>query len=123
MGIFMGVATIIALQFDKGVTMKTYAVNGTACSVEATSTIRMPFEPKDWLKDMRTEVREAILGLRPQPVKGLYARYTSAEEGFFDVENILFYNIGPSVFRNLTTCFVAFERDFAPSDEPGMPHQ
>lgn len=59
---------------------------------------RFPFDPTGHMRTLRTQVREAIRGLRCPPGSVLCATYSSADESFCDVENVLVYNVGPSVF-------------------------
>lgn len=61
---------------------------------------RFPFEPKGDLVNFRTQVREAIRSLRRPPGSVLCATYSSVDESVCDVENVLIYNIGPSVFAD-----------------------
>lgn len=73
---------------------------GAGASVEAWSAERLPYEPRSWLASFRDELRVALRRLEAAPHELLYALYTSAQKDFFDVENILFYNVGtPSLAR------------------------
>ena len=81
--------------------------------VELWSTTRPPFEPKGRLKDMRAELAGAVRQLQPGEDRVLYADYVSSVAGLCDVENVLFYNIGPGAFRSAMTNGVRFERSFS----------
>src|SRR5438309_2537536 len=61
---------------------------------------RFPFDPTGDMRTLRTQVREAIRGLQCPPGSVLCATYSSVDESFCDVENVLIYNIGPSVFAD-----------------------
>jgi hypothetical protein len=99
-------------------TMPRYLVLNKSESVEVWSTQRLPFEPKDWLYDMRKEIRQAIMKIRFGPNKILYGSYVSQNKDDFDVENILFYNVGTGYFRNLDKAGVRFERVVSKPKEP-----
>ena len=80
------------------------------------SSIRFPLFGADpprshhWLKDFRKQIQEDLSHLKLGHGDILYASYVSSEKGFFDVENVLFYNVGPQHFRNLTRNGLMFER-------------
>ena len=82
-------------------------------SVQVWSRIRLPFEPKGWLKDLREQIRQDLKHLKLGREDVLYASYVSSEKKFCDVENVLFYNVGPWNFDNLTKNGLIFERGFA----------
>ena len=79
-------------------------VNG---SLIASSEERLNFEPKDWRKDFKKDLSNVIKELIPDE-KYLKAKLITSEEDFFDVENILFYNLGTSNFKKLDTKGVWF---------------
>ena len=81
-------------------------------NVKVWSSTRLPFEPKDWLKDLRGQIRQDLKRLKLERESVLYASYVSSEKIFCDVENILFYNVGPNNFDNLTRNGLRFERGF-----------
>ena len=94
-------------------------------SVQVWSRIRLPFEPKNWLKDLREQIRQDLKHLKLGREDVLYASYVSSEKRFCDVENILFYNVGPNKFDNLTKNGLIFERGFAEPpklDKFSFPH-
>ena len=80
------------------------------------SSIRFPLFGADpprshhWLKDFRKQIQEDLSHLKLGHGDILYASYVSSEKGFFDVENVLFYNIGTKHFDNLTRNGLMFER-------------
>ena len=82
-------------------------------SVQVWSRTRLPFEPKGWLKDLREQIRQDLKHLKLERESVLYASYVSSEKRFCDVENVLFYNVGPNKFDNLTKNGLIFERGFA----------
>ncbi len=82
-------------------------------SVQVWSRTRLPFEPKGWLKDLREQIRQDLKHLKLGREDVLYASYVSSEKKFCDVENVLFYNVGPWNFDNLTKNGLIFERGFA----------
>ena len=82
-------------------------------SVQVWSRTRLPFEPKGWLKDLREQIRQDLKHLKLGREGVLYASYVSSEKKFCDVENVLFYNVGPWNFDNLTKNGLIFERGFA----------
>ena len=82
-------------------------------SVQVWSRTRLPFEPKGWLKDLREQIRQDLKHLKLGREGVLYASYVSSEKRFCDVENVLFYNVGPNKFDNLTKNGLIFERGFA----------
>lgn len=88
-------------------------------AVELWSVRRLPFEPKGWVRDMRDELRAAVLALPPaKPGQMLEAVYTSPVLGFCDVENVVLYNVGPSSFHSLATHGLRVERRFSAVIEP-----
>lgn len=87
-------------------------------AVEGWSVKRLPFEPKGWLIDFRNDLRTAIHSLRSHPGQILSAVYATAQSGFCDIENILFYNVGPSHFTSLMNAAVSLERCYSHPDPP-----
>lgn len=76
--------------------------------VTLASDVRLPFEPKGELRAMRDDLRAALLRLRGE---GLWARFSGPAYGGYDLENVLFYNVGCSAFRNLAGTSLYFEKD------------
>lgn len=99
----------------------TYALRTSADAVETWSTARLPFEPKESLLALRTDLRAALRSLDPAPGMQLHAVYGAADDGqFVDTENVLLYNVGTAALRHLADSAVAFERTFTyppPPDE------
>jgi hypothetical protein len=77
-----------------------YSITKVDGSLIATSEERLNLEPKDWRKDFKSELTNAIKALSPNG-KYLKARLLTREKDFFDVENILFYNLGTANFKKL----------------------
>lgn len=86
-------------------------------SVLAASDFYIPFEigpsqagKRTQIADFKSKLRTAIGLMRPQGREILFAQY--AEEGgkdrFFDLENMLFYNLGPTVFANCAVHGISF---------------
>lgn len=78
-------------------------------TIELYSTERLPFEPKGWKLDMRNSLKEKLKNFSGENVT-LHATYKSMDSDFFDVENVLFYNVGAAAFRNLQLKTLQFER-------------
>jgi hypothetical protein len=70
-------------------------------SVELWSHVRLPFEPTGTMKQARAVLRKGIRSMVLDDGHWLAADYVSAQLTFVDVENVLFYNVGPSVFSAL----------------------
>ena len=74
----------------------------------------MPFEPKGCMLEARAELRAAMRGLEPRPGDWLSATYVSPTADLVDLENVLFYNVGPGVFSHLTARGLSAVRMHAP---------
>jgi len=81
--------------------------------VELWSHRRLPFEPKGELKEMRTDLADALRVLRCGRGKLLHATYASGVGDPCDAENILFYNVGAATFAHTCSRGLRFERVFA----------
>lgn len=81
--------------------------------VEMWSKKRMPFEPKGWLLELREDMKKLIKQIIPRKQAILHASYHSKIIESFDLENILFYNIGASCFSAVVREGIRFERVFA----------
>lgn len=90
-------------------------------SLEVFSTKRLPFEPKGWLLEMREQIRSKLINLKSQDTY-LFAMYKSEEHDFFDVENVLFYNVGANYFRHLDVSTLEFERVYGKPPIDGFKH-
>ncbi|SRR5579875_391486 len=86
--------------------------------VEVWSVQRLPFEPKDWLVDLRNDIRTGIHCLQSNPGQILHAIYSSSQAGLCDTENVLFYNVGLAHFASLMTTGLRFERCYLCPDSP-----
>ncbi|WP_045521357.1 hypothetical protein [Neobacillus niacini] len=80
-------------------------------SIEVYSSQRLPYEPKGWLLEMRNAIRHHLKRLKGDGVC-LQALYKSMDQRFFDVENVLFYKVGPSSFNHLNIKSLQFERAY-----------
>lgn len=83
-------------------------------TVQLWSNCRLPFEPKGWLIDMRQSLRNSLIKLRATPGSWLKAIYTSEENEFCDVENVLIYNVYTGYFKHLCQFGLYLERRFEP---------
>lgn len=81
--------------------------------IEAWSTARLPFEPKDWRRDFRQRLREAVSGLVATSSEVLHAVYISPVTSMVDAENVLFYNVDSGRFAAATREGLRFERVIA----------
>ena len=82
-------------------------------SVVVFSKIRVPFDmPKtgvETIKALKNDLINAIKDLQPSENCVLQARYgMTNKKSFYDVENVLFYNIGTANFNSLTNQGVVF---------------
>lgn len=80
--------------------------------IELWSSKRLPFEPKGWLFEMKDVLKKYLKLMKKEQGKILYANYKSLDHEFFDVENVLFYNVGSSAFTHLNLKGLVFERQF-----------
>lgn len=103
----------------------TYALRTSTDTVEAWSTVRLPFEPKGRMLEFRTDLRAALRSLDPAAGAQLHAVYGAADDGqFVDTENVLLYNVGTAALRHLAESTVTFERALGyppPPDKSGLP--
>ncbi|MBB6451600.1 hypothetical protein HNQ94_000021 [Salirhabdus euzebyi] len=88
-----------------------YYIDTSTNMLEVYTSKRLPFEPKGWQVDMRNSIRNGLKSLNGENVT-LRALYKSMSEDFFDVENVLFYNVGSSAFSHLDIKSLQFERVF-----------
>jgi hypothetical protein len=79
---------------------------------ELWSAARLPFEPKGWFLDMRKDLKDAIRQMSLNDGKILYASYNSPDQGFCDIDNVLFYNVGSGVFKNICQNGFLIERGY-----------
>jgi hypothetical protein len=83
---------------------------GNLNTVELWSTIRIPFEPKGEIKDLRDSLSNSIKKIQPSINSILYASYVADHTEYCDVENVLLYNIGTGTFKNLCQEGLCFEK-------------
>ena len=68
---------------------------------------------------MRDTLQESIKTLKMAPGQVLHGRFVSTDESLSDLDNVLFYNVGPGCFKGVATQGLSFERMFArPPDPP-----
>ena len=84
----------------KGEIMKNFIVK---------SNIRLPFEPKNDALKLKKEIRENLRKLDKDDCGILYAYLATSKKEFFDVENVLFYNVGSGAFNGLSVDEINFE--------------
>jgi hypothetical protein len=78
--------------------------------VEAWSQTRLPFEPKGESLRFRTALRASLSSLGATGQAGIRAEFASTSRDFVDVENVLFYNVGPANFARADRSALLFER-------------
>jgi len=76
---------------------------------KSNSDIRLPFEPKGDALKLKLLIREKLLQFIPSEYNVLNAKLISNSNDFFDVENVLFYNVGLGAFKNMCIDEIAFE--------------
>lgn len=77
-----------------------YKIISTDGMVQAFSKERIPYQPQDWRKEFRNALRCALSKLKiTSEGQYLMACYYGTGAGSFDLENVLFYNIGSAPFR------------------------
>jgi len=88
--------------------------------VEVWSARLLPFEPKGRYLDLRKDIRDGIHALPENPDGVLHAICGTPQQPNekWDVENILFYNVGTSYFAPLARRGVRFERAFSYPSPP-----
>jgi hypothetical protein len=90
-----------------------YVLRAAPDVVELWSTVRLPYEPRDWVLDMRNDLRQALRDSAPRSGGRLHAVYSAADDGVFvDTENVLLYNVGSAALRPLMARSVTFERGY-----------
>jgi hypothetical protein len=72
------------------------------------SEIRLPFEPKGEAIALKDKIRSCLKTLNPSEYSHLKACLTTGTENFFDVENILLYNVGTGAFTHLNLDELSF---------------
>jgi len=87
---------------------------------------RMPHTSVKGPMDLaRRRLRSAIEAMKALPGEIIEGVYSSQMEGFFDVENVVFYNIQPATFRNAARNGLRARRCRLHSEaySPGFPHK
>ena len=90
-----------------------YVLQAAPDVIELWSTVRLPCEPRDWVLDMRNDLRRALRDSAAKSGGNLHAVYSAADDGaFVDTENVLLYNVGSAALRPLMARSVTFERGY-----------
>lgn len=87
---------------------------------------RMPHTSRKGPMDLaRRTLRTAIEAITPLPGEIIEGVYSSRAEGFFDVENVVFYNIEPSTFKSSARNGLRARRCRLHHENysPGFPHK
>lgn len=71
---------------------------------------RLPLEPTGQIAIARKQLVAAIRSLEVPKTVLLRASYHSLDRAFFDLENVLFYNVGPGSFASATRSGLTFDR-------------
>jgi hypothetical protein len=90
------------------------------------SKIRMPHTSRRGCMDSaRTDLRSAIAAIKASQGEILEGVYSSQSESFFDVENVVFYNLEPATFKNSATYGLRARRCRLHNEtySPGFPHR
>lgn len=88
-------------------------------STQFWSSQRLPFEPRGEAAAARNVLRAALAKLKASPDQVLAAEYAGPEAAFFDLENVLFYNVGAASFKGATSRgLVAWRRRTPPGRPP-----
>lgn len=87
--------------------------------VELWSTVRLPYQPRGWLLEMRNDLCRELRDLSRTSGGRLHAVYSAADDGaFVDTENVLLYNVGNGALRPLMARSVTFERNYQVPQPP-----
>ncbi|OMC07463.1 hypothetical protein [Mycolicibacterium fortuitum] len=99
-----------------------YVLQAAPDVVELWSTVRLPYQPRDWLLEMRNDLCRALRDSASRSGGHLHAVYSAADDGeFVDTENVLLYNVGSGALRPLMSRSVTFERSYdMPMPPPGV---
>ena len=80
---------------------KVYRIESDENFATLFSTQRMPHASRKGPMDgARRELRASIEAIKARPCHIIEGVYSSQADGFFDVENVVFYNIESATFRN-----------------------
>jgi hypothetical protein len=78
--------------------------------VEAWSTFRLPYQPKDDALKFRNKLAKTISEMAHEPDHILDCTYCSTDSTFADTENVLIYNVGGKCFSEAAARGIRFER-------------
>lgn len=96
----------------QGITKKSYTIRFDAAHIEVLSKIRIPFDniTSNDILEFKDDFLFAIRALSVNKNSVISARYgtTNPKKQFYDLENVLFYNIGTANFTDLTMNGIAF---------------
>lgn len=89
-------------------------------SVETWSSRQLQYGPKQgWQKGLRAEIAEAVSSVEAEPGSRLHAVHGRDDpRATGDVENVLFYNVGMSLFAHLMRGGVQFEQSCVVPEGP-----
>jgi hypothetical protein len=76
--------------------------------IECWSSKRLPFEAQGWLLEMKQKLQQELASIKGRGY--LYANFISNRADFFDVDNVLFHNLGTQTFNELAVKGLCFER-------------
>ncbi|TWT60803.1 hypothetical protein [Rubinisphaera italica] len=104
-----------------------YIIEAMDESVQLWINKRLPFEPTLWLADARAELQQKLRELQACPQRMIMATLSTLDERFFDVENVLIYNVGSGAFSVHARHGIGFKRirglpPNAPSGESFLYH-
>ena len=97
--------------------------------VQVFSKERISYQPQDWRKEFRDALRCALSQLKTSAENQyLIASYCGTGTGSFDLENVLFYNIGSAPFRQFAANRIFAENRFhqgtnTTDEEVEFPHR
>ncbi len=105
----------------------TYVISATEKCVIVESDFYVPFEPNILKRNLsqrvlqlRQDIRNSVLKLKIEEGEILFAFYSENDKSrFYDVENVLFYNIGGTIFKKISPEQLAFlgdKKDFLNDD-------
>ncbi|KRF34800.1 hypothetical protein [Nocardioides sp. Soil805] len=84
--------------------------------VDAWSLVRLPFEPRGWLRDYRGALQRALRAITPSPTGILVAEYGTPDDSFVDLENVLLYNVGTGCYAHLAKHGIVCQRKASVDD-------
>ena len=94
--------------------MLDFEISATEFGVDLWLQNRMPFEPTGQLLTARDSLRDVLKKMRLPEGSRLACEYCSEATEFCDVENVLLYNVGPSVFGHIGGAGIRAARTYAP---------